>query len=124
VHGVGHPHDELVDVDLQEREVQLQLAGKVLVENRLGHPGTFGDLVHRRGVVPVRGEDVLSGGQQLRPARGARQTYRPVGLPRQPVLDRFRHTPLQIPRRSGLPTCGPTLLVGNAYPGESCKLDG
>ena len=35
-----------VAVLLQHRQVQVQLAGKMLVENGLAHTGAVGDLVH------------------------------------------------------------------------------
>jgi hypothetical protein len=56
---------EQLDVLVEQREVELELAGKVLVEHRLGHAGAFGDVVHRGGVVAVGDEDLLRGAEQL-----------------------------------------------------------
>ena len=62
-----HPHagDQVVHVGVEQVEVQVELAGEVLVEHRLAHAGAVRDLVHPRGVEPAGDEDVPSGREQL-----------------------------------------------------------
>ncbi len=58
---------------LEQGEVEVQLAGEVLVEHRLGDPGAFGDVVHGGRVIALRDEHLEGGRQQLRAALAARQ---------------------------------------------------
>ncbi len=62
---------------VQQRQVELELSGKVLVEDRLADARAFGDLVHRRGVIALGNENFTGRSQQLETASGARQ---PGGL--------------------------------------------
>lgn len=50
---------------VEQGEVELQLAGEVLVENGLADSRALRDVVHRRGVVALGDEDLLRGAQQL-----------------------------------------------------------
>ncbi|GAA3375231.1 hypothetical protein GCM10020367_42220 [Streptomyces sannanensis] len=50
---------------VEQRQVELEFARKVLVENRLADAGAFRDVVHRRGVVSLCDKDFLSCAQQL-----------------------------------------------------------
>ncbi len=58
---------------VEQRQVELELAGEVLVQHRLGDAGPLGDVVHRRGVVALRDEDLLGRGEQLLAASGTGQ---------------------------------------------------
>src|SRR3712207_8749436 len=44
------PVGQLGDVLLEQGQVELPLAGEVLVQHRLADPGAVGDVVHRGGV--------------------------------------------------------------------------
>ena len=68
--GVG---DDRVAGGVEQREVEVELAGEVLVEHRLGDPGPLGDVVHRRGVVALGDEHLERGVEQLGAALAARQ---------------------------------------------------
>ena len=59
---------------VEQREVEVELAGEVLVEHRLGDAGALGDVVHRGGVVALGDEHLEGGLEQLGPAasRGIR----------------------------------------------------
>ena len=57
--------DDRVAGLVEQREVEVQLAGEVLVEHRLGDPGALGDVVHRRGVVALGDEDLEGRLEQL-----------------------------------------------------------
>ena len=63
----GRPHERLerVAVLVQQRQVEIELAREVLVQNRFGDTGAVGDLVHGRGVIAGLDEDGLGGIQQL-----------------------------------------------------------
>ena len=61
---------------VEQGQVQLALGIEVLVEHRLGHPGGVGDVVHRRAVVPWRGEDLERDVEQLFPSGGGGQSRR------------------------------------------------
>ena len=50
---------------VEEGEVELELAGEVLVEDRLGHTGVLGDVVHRGRVVAAVDEDRLGRLEEL-----------------------------------------------------------
>ena len=58
---------------VEQGQVELELAGEVLVEDRLADAGLGGDGVHGRGVVARRDEDLAGGVQQLAAALGAAQ---------------------------------------------------
>ena len=58
---------------VEQREVEVELAGEVLVEHRLGDPGPLGDVVHRGGVVALGDEHLEGGLEQLGAALPARQ---------------------------------------------------
>jgi len=60
-----HSFDQLLRMRVQQRQVQVELAGKVLIQHRLGHPGANGDVIHRRRVIAVGDEDVLRRSEQL-----------------------------------------------------------
>ena len=64
--------DDRVARGVEQREVEVELAGEVLVEHRLGDAGALGDVVHRGGVVALRDEHLERGLQQLGPALAAR----------------------------------------------------
>src|SRR6266851_1412901 len=72
--GVGQRLHALIE----QGEVELELAREMLVQHGLADASPLGDLVHRRGVVPLRDEDLLGRPKQL-PA---------PGLPRQPRAGR------------------------------------
>ena len=83
---------EGVGMQVEQREVELELAREVLVEDRLADSGTLGDLVHRGCVVALSDEDFL-GGAHVALGRLARdlQALRPHGLERVEIagLDHF-----------------------------------
>ena len=56
---------QILDVSLQDRQVQLKLAGKVLVKNVFADSGPFGDLVHAGGVVAAVHENLAGRDEQL-----------------------------------------------------------
>ena len=91
--------DERVTVRVQQCQIELQLAGKVLVQHRLGDACPLRDVVHRRGVIALRDKDFLRGGEQLLAACRARQADRPAGSLR---TARRRHRHLRISRVSEL----------------------
>ena len=70
---LAHAVAELAGVLVEQREIEVELAGKVLVEHRLADAGPLGDLVHRRRVVALGDEDLAGRAEQLPPARLARQ---------------------------------------------------
>lgn len=57
--------EQRLAVLVEQGEVELQLAGEVLVENGLADSRALRDVVHRRGVVALGDEDLLRGAQQL-----------------------------------------------------------
>ena len=63
--------DDRVAGGVEQREVEVELAGEVLVEHRLGDAGALGDVVHRRGVVALGDEDLERGVEQLGAALAA-----------------------------------------------------
>src|SRR5690606_16030795 len=65
VHGRGH-----------QGGVELELAGEVLVEHRLGDARAFGDLVHRGRVIPLLDEHLEGDVEQLSPPSVAGQPSR------------------------------------------------
>src|SRR5690606_352672 len=71
--------DEILARLLEQRQVEVELAGEVLVEHRLAHPGTIRDLVHGRGVIATGDEHLLRGGQQLLATCFARQPHTAAG---------------------------------------------
>jgi hypothetical protein len=66
---------QLAGVLVEQREIQLELAREVLVQNGFGDPCTVGDVVHGSRVVANLDEYLLRGLEQLRPPCGARQPY-------------------------------------------------
>ena len=62
---VAAPGDHVVHVQIEQGQVELLLAGEVLVEHRLADPGPLGDLVHRGRVVAVLHEHFLRRAEQL-----------------------------------------------------------
>ena len=66
---VRDPVDQLLHALVEQREVELLLAGKVLVEDRLADPGPLGDLVHRRRVIATGDENLHGRVEQLAAAR-------------------------------------------------------
>src|SRR5205807_4881717 len=64
---LAHTRHQIVDVSVQDRQIQLELARKVLVENGFAYPGALGDLVHTGGVVATVDENVAGGDEQLTP---------------------------------------------------------
>ncbi|GAA3295109.1 hypothetical protein GCM10017708_31820 [Arthrobacter citreus] len=65
---------------LQQRQVQLALARKVLVQHGLADMGGFGDVVHSGSVEPVADKDFLRSAQQLAAAFLPGQTGGFAGL--------------------------------------------
>src|SRR3569833_1731734 len=63
--GLPHPLDESLGVLVLLRQVELELAGKVLVEHWFADAGALGDLVHRGGVVALGDEHLLGRAEQL-----------------------------------------------------------
>ena len=88
--------EQVFDGDVEKVEIEVELAGEVLVENRLGDSGPVGDVIHGCRVVADGGEDLQGGGQDLLTAllagkaRGARAVRR--GHPRTVRLPRRRVT--------------------------------
>src|SRR5262249_45224702 len=60
---VADGRGQRIDALVEQGEVQLELAGKVLVQDRLADPGLVRDLVHRRRVIPP-GDENLPGAAQ------------------------------------------------------------
>src|SRR5258708_5800231 len=69
----GNSPDEFRDALVKQRQVEVELARKVLVQDRFTDASPFGDLVHRRGVVALRDEDVAGCPEQLSATCRARQ---------------------------------------------------
>src|SRR6201988_156075 len=89
-------------MSLQDRQVQLQLAGKVLVENRFADSGPFGDLVHAGRVVAAVHENVVGCDEQLAATLVAGQ---PVPAARRGPPARLRR-PLATPQLDRTPFGG------------------
>jgi hypothetical protein len=64
---VAHGVHQLVHALVQQGQVQLELAGKVLVQHRFADAGPLGDLIHGGGVVPLRYEYLKRRVQKLPP---------------------------------------------------------
>ena len=62
---------------VEQRQVELLLAGEVLVEDRLADPGPLRDLVHRRRVVAAGDEDLHGRVEQLAAAGKPREPGSP-----------------------------------------------
>jgi hypothetical protein len=92
-----NPADELVGVTLQKCQIQLKLAGKMLVEHWFADPGTLGDIVHHAGVVPVVDEDVGGCGEELSAPLTPGHSH-PARCAVQPARCRFGHRPSSPPR--------------------------
>ena len=58
---------------VQQGQVEVELAGEVLVEHRLADARALGDVVHGGRVVALRDEHLLGGAQQLVASGTARQ---------------------------------------------------
>jgi hypothetical protein len=67
LHRGAHPGDKGVAVRVEQGEVQLQLARKVLIQHWFGDAGALGDVIHRGSVITLCDEHLLRGGQQLLP---------------------------------------------------------
>ena len=65
--------DEPLGALVEQREVELELAGEVLVEHGFRDAGPLGDVVHRGRVVALRDEHLAGGVEQLDAAGRARQ---------------------------------------------------
>ena len=63
--GLPHSGDQVVDVALQHRQVQLEFRREVLVQNRFADSSAIGDLVHARGVIAAVDEYLTGGDEQL-----------------------------------------------------------
>jgi hypothetical protein len=101
--------DQLVGVALQQRQVELEFAGKVLVEHRLADSGMLGDVVHDGGVIPVVDEDIGRRREQLSPPL---VPGHPHSAGRRARAGRYR-----LSHRSPLPwLIGLTLLAGIPVP--------
>src|ERR1700753_2032858 len=61
----GHGLDEPADALVEQRQVEILPARKVLVEDRLAAAGPSRDLIHRRGVVAARAEYLHGRVEQL-----------------------------------------------------------
>ena len=72
---VADPVHQVVRAGREQGPIQLELAGKVLVEHGLADPGTLGDVVHSGGVVALGGEHVASGDEELGTPGAAGQAY-------------------------------------------------
>src|SRR5260221_1012689 len=68
-----HAPDELLHALVEQREIEVQVAGEVLIEHGLADAGSLGDLVHGCGVVTLGDEYLLSRPEQLPASCGARQ---------------------------------------------------
>ena len=104
--------DDRVAGGVEQREVEVELAGEVLVEHRLGDPGPLGDVVHRGGVVALGDEHLERGVEQL----GARalRGIRPPRRPSSPAAVTSASLPASLPvRRSRL---GGRLPAGHVHP--------
>ena len=73
----AHGLEQGLAVLVQQGEVEVELAGEVLVEHRLADAGALGDVVHRGGVVALGDEDLLGGAQELVASGSARQACAP-----------------------------------------------
>ncbi|GHD69840.1 hypothetical protein GCM10010317_076190 [Streptomyces mirabilis] len=62
---------------VQQREIQVELAREVLVENRLADARALGDVVHGGRVIPLRNEYFLGGAEELVASGTARQASAP-----------------------------------------------
>jgi hypothetical protein len=80
-----HLRDDGVAMLVEQCQIELQLARKVLVEHGLGDTGAFGDVVHRGRVVALGDEDLLGRREQLltacRPGQPGRPSVR-LGIAR------------------------------------------
>jgi hypothetical protein len=77
-HRALHLRHDRVTVGVEQRQIELELSGEVLVEDGLGNARALRDVVHRGGVVPLRHEDLLRRLQELLAARGTRQARGPA----------------------------------------------
>ena len=93
-----HAGDQVLDVPTQHRQIQLQLARKVLVQNGFADSRAVGDLVHAGRVVAAVDEDVAGDDEQLAATLVAGQ---PVAAPVLRSLCRRR--PTAVSRFDGTP---------------------
>lgn len=119
---LAHPGDQVVDVALQDRQVQLELRREVLIENRFTHTGTVGDLVHACGVVAAVDEDLARGDQQLTPPLIAGQTVtasvttcRPLFASPLGGVGEIAHQVLNLYCSGALGACSPSGSSGRHY---------
>ena len=68
---------QLLDAGVDQRQVEVELAGEVLVQDRLADGRAVGDVVHGRRVEPLGDEHVLRGAQELQPAGAPGQPGKP-----------------------------------------------
>ncbi len=66
--------DEGVGLLVQQRQVELELSGKVLVEDGFTDARAFGDLIHRGSVVTLGNENLAGRSQELEAACGSWQS--------------------------------------------------
>ena len=63
--GAPDGHQDVLGDGVDQLQVEGPLGGEVLVEERLGHPGRLGDVVHGRGPVAPLGEELQGHRDQL-----------------------------------------------------------
>lgn len=68
-----HPTHEFTGLLVDERKIQVEFAGEVLVQHRLRDAGAVGDIVHSRRVVALSDEYVAGSLQELCPSLAAGQ---------------------------------------------------
>ena len=93
--------EEYGDAVVEQGDVEIELAGEVLVEDRLAHPRSLGDVVHRRGVIALGDEDLASGTQHLCAALLARKP-RGSGFGWERIPGRG-HVAMLVPERASTP---------------------
>jgi len=63
--GPGDTVHHRLGVGIEYREIHVELAREMLIENRFADPGVYGDLLHPGRVVAAFDEDLAGGVQQL-----------------------------------------------------------
>ena len=101
--------DDVVARGVEQGEVEVELAGEVLVEHGLGDAGAVGDVVHGGSVEALGDEDLEGRLEQLGAAFGARQPPAPgsPGQYRSPAESRPRH-----PRSRAYSAVRPVRMTG------------
>lgn len=96
--------EEHGDAVVEQGDVEIELAWEVLVEDRLAHPCSLGDVVHRCGVVALGDEDFPSGTQHLSAAFLARESgqARGSGFRWARIIGRG-HVAMLVPERASTP---------------------